>query len=132
MKKPTLVMLVSLFLTSTAHADTVLFACTANKGKIINVLASGNHYQYSYGGTGKPELVIKAPKNKVIYTPWNGMGSFMSDSLTFKNGQYSYEVFAGVDKNSHKQSAGVHVYRNGEYVNSVNCTNKTQIINNLG
>lgn len=132
MKKPIFIMLAFIVLASNAYADTVLFACTANKGKVINVLTSGNNYQYSYGIAGKPELVIKAVKNKVIYTPWRGAGSFMSDSITFKNGQYSYEVFAGVDRNTHEQSAGVHVYRNGKYVNSVNCTNKTEIINNLG
>lgn len=54
---------------------------------------------YSYGPIGgAPELFLSAPINRVDFEPWSGLGTAISESVTFYNGDYGYDVGGGFDR----------------------------------
>ena len=53
---------------------------------------------YSYGPIGgPPELILSETIEHVDYEPWSGLGTAISESVTFYNGDYAYDVGGGFD-----------------------------------
>ena len=54
---------------------------------------------YSYGPIdGTPDLFLSEPVERVDYEPWSGLGKAISESVTFYNGDYAYDVGGGFDR----------------------------------
>lgn len=54
---------------------------------------------YRYGPIGgAPELFLTETTERVDYEPWSGSGKAISESVTFYNGDYAYEVGGGFDR----------------------------------
>lgn len=54
---------------------------------------------YSYGPTGgTPDLLMSEPIERVDFEPWSGLGKAISESVTFYNGDYAYDVGGGFDR----------------------------------
>jgi len=54
---------------------------------------------YSYGPIGAaPDLFLSETIARVDFEPWSGSGKAISESVTFYNGDYSYEVVGGFDR----------------------------------
>ena len=79
--------------------DAVLLSCTINGNRQVTVCLSGADVTYAYGKPGQPpELTLTAAPADGVYTPWNGIGRYVYDSITFPNAGYAYEVWQSVDK----------------------------------
>jgi hypothetical protein len=52
---------------------------------------------YSYGPPGAPNLQL-ASKPELAYTPWNGFGRTMWETITFTNRDVTYEVIFSADR----------------------------------
>ncbi len=54
---------------------------------------------YSYGPIGgAPELFLSETIEHVDFEPWSGLGKAISESVTFYNGDYAYDVGGGFDR----------------------------------
>ncbi|WP_342076335.1 hypothetical protein [Yoonia sp. SS1-5] len=54
---------------------------------------------YHYGPIGEtPDLTISETIAQVDYEPWNGLGTAISETITFYNGEFSYEVGDGFER----------------------------------
>lgn len=54
---------------------------------------------YSYGPIdGAPDLVLSDTVAHVDFEPWSGLGTAISETVTFYNGDISYEVGGGFDR----------------------------------
>ena len=54
---------------------------------------------YSYGPIGgAPELFLTETTADVDFEPWSGSGKAISESVTFYNGDYAYDVGGGFDR----------------------------------
>ena len=54
---------------------------------------------YSYGPVGgTPDLFLSEPVEHVDYEPWSGLGKAISESVTFYNGDFAYDVGGGFDR----------------------------------
>lgn len=54
---------------------------------------------YSYGPIGgAPDLFLSQSTERVDYEPWSGLGKAISESVTFYNGDYAYDVGGGFDR----------------------------------
>lgn len=133
----------SLFLASTlicatgaAHAGgfcptntTEVFSCTFKGGaKAVSVcLADGNgDAQAIYGfykTVGGVEKEITRPVADMTATPWNGIGNFISESVTFEGGGgYAYEVWWGAERSNDSQvEGGILVLEKGAQIAALNC-----------
>lgn len=54
-------------------------------------------YQYGPIG-GPPELVLSDAVAHVDFEPWSGLGTAISEAVTFYNGDFSYEVVGGFER----------------------------------
>ncbi len=134
MRKLTICLLLTMALP--ALADSVIFSCTTTNKKSIRLTQQGNNLKYAFGTPGKsPDIAVSVPLSKTNYEPWNGVGRWITSSVTIPNGDYSYQVFYGADRLSdeHPISAGVNVLRGADekYVNTVKCANKSKIVSNI-
>ncbi len=54
---------------------------------------------YSYGPIGgAPDLFLSETIERVDFKPWSGVGTAISESVTFYNGDYAYDVGGGFDR----------------------------------
>ncbi|MGV6810343.1 MAG: hypothetical protein ACWA5U_10770 [bacterium] len=101
-----------------------LFSCTTTNNKHIEVCDANKTIQYTFGKVGKkPELSVAAVRDEVTTWQWQGVGRYMSYSVTVPNGDYKYRVFWGVDRLSpdSAEEAGVDVEKNGKLLATVKC-----------
>ncbi|MDV4168160.1 hypothetical protein [Rhodovulum sp. FJ3] len=125
-----------MFATGAAHAggfcptaSTEVFSCTFKGGaKAVSVcLADGNgDTQAIYGfykTAGGVEKEITRPMAEMTATPWNGIGNFISESVTFEaGGGYAYEVWWGAERsNDSEVEGGILVLENGAQIAALNC-----------
>ena len=104
--------------------DEVMLACTVNGARQVTVCLSGQVLTYAYGKAGAaPELQVTAALSAGAYTPWNGFGRYISDSITFHNVGHSYEVWQSIDKMATDAGPvyGVNVLRGHELINTLVC-----------
>lgn len=107
-----------------ACTGTTLVSCTIKGANTLEVCLNGDDLTYAYGPTGRaPDLTLRAPLANGTYTPWNGIGRVMWDSVTFTNDRYQYEVFASVDRMEADADieSGVVVSQDGNIVATLVC-----------
>jgi hypothetical protein len=109
-----------------------LFSCATQKsGKRIEVCATANTIQYSFGKpNAKPELVLSVPKSQASTYQWEGVGRSMTYSVNIPNGDTEYRVYSGAEKATEETPdgavyAGVHVVKNGTQIAEVPCAVST-------
>ena len=76
------------------EAETVFHCQFQNSSREVWVCRhEDDSFHYAYGKPGQtPELELRHPKDRVVYTPWNGIGSAFWARLAFDNGSHLYEV----------------------------------------
>jgi len=114
--------------------DKILFACTTEKGKKIEVCNFGQTIQYSYGRpNAQPEIVVKAPREKVAGISWHGSGRYITNTVAIPNGNALYQVSWSADKlqESDKLEGGVEAFINGKS-KFISCQSEPTIGNTEG
>lgn len=105
----------------------IVFMCTTEKGnKTISLFKQGEYFIYQYGLTlGKPEISLAVKEAEVIKEPWNGVGNYMWNNITLKNGEYSYTIRSSYVRNTEfkeaKDNLGVDISKGDSYISSVKC-----------
>lgn len=120
----------------TAHAGeyclldgTELFSCTFNDGaKAVELCDAlwedGDKLSYGFFKTGGAvEKEIVQEKTDMFYTPWNGTGSYVTESVTFDGGGgYAYEVWAGGEREPDAQlEGGINVLKDNSVIANLTC-----------
>ncbi|MBI0098324.1 MULTISPECIES: hypothetical protein [unclassified Snodgrassella] len=83
--------LVSTISVSGFAANHLIFSCTNNQGKKVEVKEIGQNIQYSFGRPGNPELVFKNSKTQVAkQTKENPPLNYHEQWIVLKNGEYIY------------------------------------------
>lgn len=85
---------------------------------------------YRYGPIGgTPDLTLSDPVAHVDFEPWNGLGTAISETVTFYNGDYSYEVGGGFERpfSEEEMQLGprrfgwIDVVQNGQSISRLQC-----------
>ncbi|WP_109468272.1 hypothetical protein [Albibacillus kandeliae] len=106
-----------------AGHDTEVFVCFDNQT-----------VTYSYGPIGGPaDLTLSEPIERVNFEPWSGLGTAISESVTFFNQDYGYSVGGGFERpfseeemqRTQTRFGWVEVTENGERVASLECIPET-------
>jgi hypothetical protein len=103
-----------------------VFSCMAKKSKRIEVCDLGKTIKYSFGKVGKPEIVIKVPRNRVTKFVSEGMGRWRTGehAINIPNDNVVYQVFnefAYFDGKFGGDNGGVRVKKKGKLLATVNC-----------
>jgi len=101
-----------------------LVSCTVKGINQLQVCQNGDDLTYAYGRIGRtPDLALTEPLANGTYTPWNGIGRSMWESITFTNAEYTYEVFASFDRLDENAvtEQGVSILKNGALVTTLSC-----------
>ncbi len=53
---------------------------------------------YNFGPLDAPELSIAEPLETVAFTPWPGVGRYIWEKVSFRNGAFAYEVYSSVER----------------------------------
>lgn len=117
-----------------AAGNKLVFSCTTQKGKLVQVCDSSNTIDYSFGVPYKnPEIYLKVKRNLVTTTQWTGVGSWINYSVEIPNGKTIYSVFWAADRNSedHEIEAGVNVEVNKKHIATVKCSQEKNIVQNI-
>lgn len=123
----------SSFLLAACPPKNVIFSCQTEKGKFIEICDNKSTISYSFGVSNQPpEINVSVKRNKARTYQWNGMGSWMSYTVSIPNGKTTYSVFWGVDRNdeNHPVEAGVQVNIADKTVATVKCA-QDKITNNI-
>ena len=118
--------LVSTISVSGFAANHLIFSCTNNQGKKVEVKEIGKNIQYSFGRPGNPELVFKNSKTQVAkQTKENPPLNYHEQWIVLKNGEYIYmprTYIGNPDKNGKiATEASVSVKRNDKEISSIIC-----------
>ncbi|NIY79982.1 hypothetical protein HCZ23_10950 [Celeribacter sp. HF31] len=108
---------------------TEVFSCTFNGGaKAVElcdaIWEDGDMVSYGFfKSNGEVEKEILQEKVTLSYTPWNGMGTYMSDSVTLSaDGGYAYEVWAGGEQSAEAAlEGGINVLQNDDVIATLSC-----------
>jgi len=111
--------------TQAAACNLPLMACSFDDGaKTVQVCLSFDQVTYTYGPKfGDPELTLSENVTTIDYLPWPGVGSAIWETVTFYNGDYSYEVLAGFERDPENPQSfgGISVRRDDEEVANLTC-----------
>lgn len=89
---------------------------------------------YNYGPIGgAPELFLSETIEHIDFEPWSGLGKAISESVTFYNGDYAYDVGGGFDRPfsdeemllDQRRFGWVEVTESGEHAASLECIPET-------
>lgn len=111
-----------------------VFSCQTAKGKVIQVCDSGKTIDYTFGKPElAPEIVVRAPRGEASTFQWQGIGRYISYSVSIPNGNTVYSVFWSLDKLSESRAieAGVNVEVKQKLVATVNCADAKRIVQNI-
>ncbi|MCU0829231.1 MAG: hypothetical protein MUE52_18025 [Tabrizicola sp.] len=115
-----------LFLAAPAHAacqGDEAFSCKIG-AKTLDVCYWKGMLTYRFGPEGKPELILNEPLETVAFTPWPGMGSSFWETVAFRNGDYTYEVWTSVERDpeaTEPRQGGVRVLQGEQTVAELTC-----------
>ncbi|HEY0335199.1 MAG TPA: hypothetical protein VGC74_16090 [Stenotrophomonas sp.] len=107
-----------------ASSPDILFCCIATNGKEIRLSRSGASIDYVYGRPGvHPEIHVSKPHNEVESVQWDGIGRWMTYSVTLPVSAATYTLFTQVDRLSQTQEveAGVLAIVRGKEVARILC-----------
>lgn len=118
---------------------TEMFSCTFNGGakgvELCDAIwEDGDMASYGFfKSDGEVEKEIVSEKVVLAYTPWNGMGSYVSESVTFSaDGGYAYEVWSGGEQAADAElDGGINVMQNNEVIATLSC-DAGSVISDLG
>lgn len=128
------------FLTSAAQADCPQgqypFTSCRIEGRNTEVFVCHDDQvaTYSYGPIGgAPDLFLSETIAHVDFEAWSGLGKAISESVTFYNGDYSYEVVGGFERpfSEEEMALGsrhfgwIDIAQNGERVSRLECVPET-------
>jgi hypothetical protein len=99
MHRPALAALLCLLPSLAPACDTGIFACTFNGGaKRVDLCVTGADLTYTFGPPSAVELRLVNPLDFPLYTPWNGIGSSLWETVIFQNEDIVYEVWTSQQK----------------------------------
>ncbi|MBY6044278.1 hypothetical protein AB9K29_05375 [Phaeobacter italicus] len=106
-----------------------LFTCTFKGAqKSVEVCdatwLAGDMATYGFlGATGTVEKEIVTDKASLSYMPWNGIGNYISESVTFfTDDGYGYEVFWTAERGEGStEDGGINVLKDGAIIASLQC-----------
>ena len=132
-KKIIAAVLVSTLSVSVFAANHLIFSCTNNQGKKVEVKEIGQNIQYSFGRPGNPELVFKNSKTQALQlTKDYGAIGQGARFIVLQNGSFSYIPYARLvnkyekyEKGEHSEY-GVRVKKNGSPVSEIKCNIRKQ------
>lgn len=80
--------------------ESVFMSCViCDSGARLEVCSTATDVTYRFGPPGRPpDLELSVPLRAATYEPWNGVGRAIAEGVTFRNGDYAYEVYAGFDR----------------------------------
>ncbi|MGL4319628.1 MAG: hypothetical protein ACRCS3_02085 [Paracoccaceae bacterium] len=91
-------------------------------GNQLQVCNEGDLLTYSFGLPGAPDLQL-ASRPEEAYTPWNGIGRSLWETITFANRDVTYEVifsFDRMDENAQPEW-GVVVVKGDDIIANLTC-----------
>ncbi len=100
------------------------------RGTEVHVCFDDQIATYRYGPiSGTPDLVLSDAVTHVDYEPWSGLGKAISETVTFYNDGFSYEVGGGFDRpfSEEEMELGprrfgwIEVAQNGQSLNRLQC-----------
>jgi hypothetical protein len=97
------ILTITLLPTLAVATEANFLTCTVG-AKQLELTIQNETVTYSFGPTGKPELVLQEPVATVNYTPWNGRGSTDVYFVTFYNHSYSYTVAASTNYDNYRKN----------------------------
>lgn len=110
----------------------IVFSCTTEQQKILQIESIGNSYVYRFGKPNNLELVFSNTKQEVIsQTPsGDGIGNVVWRHMLMKNKQYIYRVFFFYDRRSEWRPTryGVEVLRGNRSLSVLLCSEKYPIL----
>ncbi len=108
--------------------ETTVLSCPIGK-KQLAVCLTGTTATYSFGPQGRPELTLSSSVAALDYTPWNGIGRSIWETVAFHNGPTSYEVWASVDRMAEnpRYEGGVNVLKNGALIAQLTCNPGSEV-----
>jgi hypothetical protein len=77
--------------------DSEVFSCTIS-GKALQLCHWKGALIYNFGDPERPELSIAEPLQTAAFTPWNGIGRYIWETLAFRNAGYTYEVWTSAER----------------------------------
>ncbi len=110
-----------------SSADASFLWCRiAGSPKTLEVCAEWNGVAYRFGPQGRPELELFETYAGLDYQPWPGVGMDIWENVTFYNGDYSYVVNGGVERQydsygSERSFGGVTVSKGGREIAWLEC-----------
>jgi len=98
-------------------------SCPLEGGKYLEVCISGSRFTYDFGSQGAPDLSLAVAMAAGTVTPWPGFGRSIWASVGFPNDDFTYEVWASVDRDPEAidPSGGVNVLRGEEMIAQFTC-----------
>ena len=129
-KKIIVAVLVSTISVSGFAANHLIFSCTNNQGKKVEVKEIGQNIQYSFGRSENPELVFKNSKTQArqLTKDYGAIGQG-ARFIVLQNGSFSYIPYARIvnkyEKGEHSEY-GVWVEKNGSPVSEIKCNIRKQ------
>lgn len=83
---------------SAACPELTVLSCMIG-AKRLEVCATGDSLTYAFGRDGRPaDLVLTEPLAAGTYTPWNGIGRSIWESVDFRNDGHVYTVWSSFDR----------------------------------
>lgn len=101
-----------------------IFSCSTTNGKVVQVCDEGKTLSYAFGRAGQtPELSFSVPREKASTFQWEGMGRYISYSVTLPNGATHYTTYFSVDRSTEdlNPDAGINVETNAQLLAQVKC-----------
>ncbi len=106
------------------EAGRILFQCATEDGKEILLRDRRRVIDYSFGRPGQtPELSLSVPRAEATTYQWQGMGRWITYSVTVPIGTTKYTVFTSADRidDAHQLDAGVVVHVGNDEIARVRC-----------
>jgi len=104
------------------------------RGTEVFVCFDSQTVTYSYGPIGRPaDLTLSSPLDRVDFEPWSGLGTAISETVTFFNQDYGYTVGGGFERpfseaemrHPQKHFGWVEVTESGERIARLGCIPET-------
>ncbi len=120
---PFLLVLLPFPAASACPNESAIFFCSV-QGKPLQICHWKGALIYNYGPEDRPELSIAEPLETVQFTPWNGIGKSIWQTVAFPNEGYGYEVWTSVERDPESTTGlegGVNVMKDDNVVANLTC-----------
>jgi hypothetical protein len=107
--------------------DSEVFSCRIG-ARTLQICHWKGALIYSFGPEGNPELTIAEPLETVDFTPWPGVGRYYWETVAFRNGPFTYEVWSSIERGPDAttgREAAVTVFRDDTEIARLDCDEGT-------